>query len=387
MTTFVKFFFFFFFSFGVANAAPTTIITPMGSFTVEARLGFHSCTFVAAEGVFYHPKREKAQVQMRLWDRAEQICNAFNKVDPLASKLGDDVNLVYRERAALTELLGWRDELSLVAHEYGLTSRLEKIGQRFRRLQRLSAVFPVEGSGFPLGFLRLLVLMVSLVSSALANPPRGIVVHVTAYRTADHQAGWYEDSLFVKTLDYYRVQGGHLDPLVLWPRYKKARKAFDKVWKGEEAYKRLWAWSVCLKETWCGLTTTKKKWGRWKFKNSNGTWDCGITQINSESTEHTCSKLNKSDELAFREQKRILVEKVLQRRKKVNKTKERPKKCPTSHKIRVNGQKVCPFQVNYVSYLLPSTEALWWKHIGRYNGRNNPKYIEEVRAIYMSFLE
>lgn len=387
MTTFVKPFFFFFFSFFAAPvAAAPTINTPMGSFTVEARLGFHKCHFVSATEVFYHPKRERAQAQISLWDKAEAMCSAFNKVDTLAQKLGDEVNLVYRERAALEALLGWRDKLSLTAHEFGLTSRLEKIGKKFRRLQRLSAVFPVEGSGFPLGFLRLLVLMVSLVSSALANPPRGIVVHVTAYRAADHEAGWYEDPLFVKTLRYYRAQGGNLDSLVLWPRYKRARKSFDKVWEGAQAHEKLWAWSVCIKETWCGLTTSNKKWGRWKFKNSNGTLDCGVTQINSGSTTHTCSELNKSDELAFREQKRILLQKVLKRRKTVNKTKERPKRCPTSHKIVVKGKKVCPFQVDYVSYFLPSTEALWWNHIGRYNGRNLT-YTKKVRAIYNSFLE
>ena len=216
----------------------------------------------------------------------------------------------------------------------------------------------------------------------------GIPVPVTAYREADHKAGWYLDDLFVKTLSYYNKQGGHLDPLILWPRYNKSRKAFDKAWEGEENYKKLWAWSVCIKETWCGLTTPDKKWGRWRNKNSNGTLDCGITQINSGSTAYSCSELNKSDELAFREQKRILIEKVLKRRKKVNKTEKRPKRCPSSHKIKVEGskKKVCPFQVDYVSYILPSTERLWWEHIGRYNG-HNPTYTQKVRLIYKSLLE
>lgn len=128
---------FFFFTAAAFAATPTKIKTPMGSFTVEVELGFHKCSFVPGKRVFYHPQRKKAEAQMRLWDEAEQLCSAFNKVDRLAQKLGDDVNLNYRERAALTELLGWRDQLSLVAHEFGLVSRLEKIAKKFSRLQGL----------------------------------------------------------------------------------------------------------------------------------------------------------------------------------------------------------------------------------------------------------
>lgn len=121
----------------MASAMPTKITTPMGFFAIEVELGLHKCSFVPAKKVPYNPQRKKAVQQMFLWDEAEELCSAFNKVDQLTRKLlPTGANLNYREQAALEVLLGWKDRTSLVAHEYGLRSRLEKIGRRFRRLQR-----------------------------------------------------------------------------------------------------------------------------------------------------------------------------------------------------------------------------------------------------------
>ena len=128
---------FFFFTAAAFAATPTKIRTPMGSFTVEVELGLHRCSFIPAKGVFYHPQRKKAIQQMFLWDEAEELCSTFNKVDQLTRKLlPTGANLNYREQAAIEVLLGWKDRTSLVAHEYGLISRLKKIGRRFKRLQR-----------------------------------------------------------------------------------------------------------------------------------------------------------------------------------------------------------------------------------------------------------
>jgi len=122
---------------GFATPTPTEIETPMGSFVVEVELGLHKCSFVPAKKVPYNPQRKKAVQQMFLWDEAEQLCLTFNKIDQLTRKLlPTGANLNYREQAAIEVLLGWKDRTSLVAHEYGLRSRLEKIGRRFKRLQR-----------------------------------------------------------------------------------------------------------------------------------------------------------------------------------------------------------------------------------------------------------
>lgn len=121
----------------MASAMPTEITTPMGSFSVEVELGLHKCSFIPAKRVVYNPQRKKAVQQMFLWDEAEELCSAFNKIDQLARKLlPTGANLNYREQAAIEVLLGWKDRTSLVAHKYGLRFRLEKIGRRFRRLQR-----------------------------------------------------------------------------------------------------------------------------------------------------------------------------------------------------------------------------------------------------------
>lgn len=335
MTTFVNFFFFFFFFIGVANAAPTTINTPMGTFVVEARLGFHKCHFVPAKRVFYHPQREKAEAQMRLWDKAEAMCNAFNKADTLASKLGEEVNLVYRERAALTELLGWKDELSLTAHEFGLTSRLEKIGKRFKRLQRLSNNFPIKGSGFPMGLLRLLILMVlgafgwSCSPSPSPSPSKALIhkegpdlVSLETERIQRELLRELALKVAVKASirSFYRATSMGLKRLEEYPdRLESIAQAFWEVWGDAPAEVQRLALALCLKETGCGFSEGHShKLSGGKVKTSHRMWEkevymspveaCGLTQVDTRGSDAqgrlaSCATLNASFENAFRYQR------------------------------------------------------------------------------------
>ena len=70
--------------------------------------------------------------------------------------------------------------------------------------------------------------------------------------------------------------------------------------------------AICAKEYLCGVTVKFSEWENYRFqgpKNNNGTVDCGVTQINSGSTEYSCDELQ-NHKIAFEEQKRIIMIKV-----------------------------------------------------------------------------
>lgn len=95
-------------------------------------------------------------------------------------------------------------------------------------------------------------------------------------------------------------------------RWKRAEGAFWKVWSDAPLWQARIAAAICTKEYLCGVTIKFSDWDDFRFEspvNNDGTIDCGITQINSNSTSYSCDELQNL-ETAFKEQKRIIMLKV-----------------------------------------------------------------------------
>lgn len=95
-------------------------------------------------------------------------------------------------------------------------------------------------------------------------------------------------------------------------RWERAEGAFWKVWSDAPLWQAKIAAAICTKEYLCGVTVKFSQWDSFRWQsptNSNGTIDCGITQINSDSTSYSCDELQDL-ETAFKEQRRIIMLKV-----------------------------------------------------------------------------
>ena len=109
----------------------------------------------------------------------------------------------------------------------------------------------------------------------------------------------------------YLAQKGFLSKAYIRTRWERVEDAFWSVWGNAPLWQAKIAAAICSKETLCGIDIKFSEWKTHKFinKNANGTQDCGITQINSNSTSYNCSELQ-DFETAFQEQKRIIEIKV-----------------------------------------------------------------------------
>ena len=95
-------------------------------------------------------------------------------------------------------------------------------------------------------------------------------------------------------------------------RWERAEGAFWAVWGDAPLWQAQVAAAICAKETLCGVVVKFSEWETHRFqspKNNNGTIDCGVTQINSNSTSYSCDELQDL-QTAFREQRRIIMLKV-----------------------------------------------------------------------------
>lgn len=104
----------------------------------------------------------------------------------------------------------------------------------------------------------------------------------------------------------------------VYTRWQRLEETFFKVWGDVPLWQAKIAAAICTKEYLCGVTVKFSQWEgkRWESpKNADGSLDCGITQINSGSTDKSCDELQ-DFEIAFREQKRIIMEKVNSSKKK-----------------------------------------------------------------------
>lgn len=115
----------------------------------------------------------------------------------------------------------------------------------------------------------------------------------------------------------YKDKGGFLSKQYIRTRYERVRLAFEKVWGDEPVWQQQIAIAICTKETLCGVDIKFSEWDKKIFKNTNknGSVDCGITQINSINTPYSCKELQNL-EIAFREQRRIIHEKVRNKKTK-----------------------------------------------------------------------
>ena len=98
----------------------------------------------------------------------------------------------------------------------------------------------------------------------------------------------------------------------VYTRWQRLESVFFKVWGDAPLWQAKVAAAICTKEYLCGVTVKFSQWEgkRWESpKNTDGSVDCGITQINSGSTDKSCDELQ-DFETAFREQRRIIREKV-----------------------------------------------------------------------------
>ncbi len=105
----------------------------------------------------------------------------------------------------------------------------------------------------------------------------------------------------------------------VYTRWQRLESVFFKVWGDAPLWQAKIAVAICTKEYVCGVSTKFSEWEgkRWESrKNDNGSVDCGITQINSDSTDKSCDELQ-DYETAFREQRRILMEKIKSEKKSV----------------------------------------------------------------------
>ena len=95
-------------------------------------------------------------------------------------------------------------------------------------------------------------------------------------------------------------------------RWERVEGAFWTVWKDMPLWQAQVAAAICTKETLCGVAVKFSEWDSFRWEsptNSNGTVDCGITQINSDSSPFACDELQDL-ETAFKEQRRIIEIKV-----------------------------------------------------------------------------
>ena len=259
------------------------------------------------------------------------------------------------------------------------------------------------------------------------------IAKTTPAPAADPYKGWKEAAISYVISKMGESQKTHYAPKTkgyanLESRWNKMFPSFRKVWKNEPLWKQKVAMAICLKETYCGLMTPTNKWGKWVNTNDNGTWDCGLTQINQGSTKHSCAALNASDVTAFKEQKRILRIKVLHKKTVMvdDTSKPRLKKCKKADldleapkhivkrkrwveedrwvrikKGKNRGKKVkvkvkvdleeydseeyqCRYPQKWVTPKRPDTLKTWLDHVWRYNGAES--YGERVAKIYQPFM-
>ncbi len=121
-----------------------------------------------------------------------------------------------------------------------------------------------------------------------------------------------KDAVYSVIYRGYVAQKGSLSEEYIRSRWVRAEGAFWSVWGGAPLWQAKIAAAICAKETLCGVTVKFSEWETHRFespRNSNGTVDCGITQINSNSTSYSCSQLQNL-ETAFKEQRRIIKLKV-----------------------------------------------------------------------------
>ena len=120
-----------------------------------------------------------------------------------------------------------------------------------------------------------------------------------------------KDAVFEVIWRGYKAKGGFLTKQYIRTRWERVEGDFWSVWKDASLWQTKIAVAICTKETLCGVNIKFSEWETHRFenRNSNGTTDCGITQINSDSTSYSCDELQ-DHKVAFQEQKRIIMIKV-----------------------------------------------------------------------------
>jgi hypothetical protein len=121
-----------------------------------------------------------------------------------------------------------------------------------------------------------------------------------------------KDAVFEVIWTAYKAKGGFLNKSYIKTRWERVEGSFWAVWKDSPLWQAKIAVAICAKETLCGVDIKFSNWESYRFEspvNNNGTKDCGITQINSNSTNYSCDELQ-NHETAFQEQKRIIQIKV-----------------------------------------------------------------------------
>ena len=109
----------------------------------------------------------------------------------------------------------------------------------------------------------------------------------------------------------YLEKGGYLKRKTILSRWQRVEEEFWSVWGQAPLWQAKVAAAICTKEYLCGVSILFSEWEEYRFEaaNTNGSVDCGITQINSGSTELSCDQLQ-DIQTAFEEQKRIINIKV-----------------------------------------------------------------------------
>ena len=131
-----------------------------------------------------------------------------------------------------------------------------------------------------------------------------------------------KDAIFEVVWRGFVAKGGlkmDMSKPYVYTRWQRLESVFFKVWGDAPLWQAKVAVAICTKEYVCGVSTKFSEWEgkRWESrKNHNGSVDCGITQINSDSTDKSCDELQ-DYETAFREQRRILMEKIISEKKSV----------------------------------------------------------------------
>jgi hypothetical protein len=131
-----------------------------------------------------------------------------------------------------------------------------------------------------------------------------------------------KDAIFEVVWRGFVAKGGlkmDMSKPYVYTRWQRLESVFFKVWGDAPLWQAKVAVAICTKEYVCGVSTKFSEWEgkRWESrKNHNGSVDCGITQINSDSTDKSCDELQ-DYETAFREQRRILMEKIKSEKKSV----------------------------------------------------------------------
>lgn len=124
-----------------------------------------------------------------------------------------------------------------------------------------------------------------------------------------------KDAVFQVIWRGYLAKGGlklGMSKSYIRSRWERAEGAFWAVWGDAPLWQAQVAAAICAKETLCGVVVKFSEWETHRFqspKNNNGTIDCGVTQINSNSTSYSCDELQDL-QTAFREQRRIIMLKV-----------------------------------------------------------------------------